>query len=197
MPNSKNTDKKKNEWKPEQRRRSVIHTMKQAILRIVFLFGFLVSAACLQAGTLPNLPEADRILTMEEVKNYWINHLRQSPVPPKPNGLHPEDQRAWQADIETRKSLIQSIRNGDYDIHAKLAQLHQNANFWKTRKNDSDAEAAEGKIRELQEYLARLETLETLRKAAQSQIDAADRLKTIEAEISAIRRSCSEHDSSH
>lgn len=164
--------------------------MKQALSFIVILLAAALSCGLLTAQNLPAIPPSERILTTESVRNFWINTLQQQPVPAKPTGLHPEKQAAWQRDLDSRESLIKGIRNGDRNIDAKLAQLRHNAAAWRKQGNETEADAAETKLREIQEHLARLETLEIQRKAAQSQIDAAERLKGIEAEISAIRASC-------
>lgn len=164
--------------------------MKQAFPFIVILLAAALWCGSLAAQNLPAIPPSERILTTESVKNFWINTLQNQPVPAKPTRLHPEQQAAWQRDLDSRESLIRSIRNGDRNIDAKLAQLGHNAAAWRRQGNETEAEAAEAKAREIHIYLARLATLELQRKAAQSQIDAVERLKNIEAEIAAIRASC-------
>ncbi|MES2922520.1 MAG: hypothetical protein V4819_13285 [Verrucomicrobiota bacterium] len=164
--------------------------MKHAVPFIVILLAIGLSCVSPGAQDLPAIPPSDRILTTESVKNFWLNTLQQQPVPAKPTGLHPEQQAAWQQDLDSRASLIRAIRNGDRNTDAKLAELRHNATAWRQQGNGKDADAAEAKLREIQEHLARLETLEIQRKAAQSQIDAAETLKSIAAEIAAIRECC-------
>ncbi len=164
--------------------------MKKTFPSIVALLAAALSCGLLTARNLPSIPPSERILTIESVRNFWINSLQQQSIPTKPTGLHPEKQAAWQRNLDSRESLITAIRNGDRNIDARLAQLRHNATAWRKQGNETEAEAAEARLREIQEHLALLETLELQRKAAQSQIDAAERLKGIEAEIAAIRASC-------
>lgn len=164
--------------------------MKQIASFLAALLVHGLSCGGLAARSLPAIPPSTRILTTEQVKNYWINSLQHQPVPSKPSGLHPEQQSAWRRNLESLESLIRSVRNGERDTDAKLAQLRHNADAWHQLGNEPEAEAAETKLRVIQGYLALMETLEMQRKAAQSQIDAAERLKGIEAEIAALRASC-------
>ena len=144
----------------------------------------------LAAQSLPTIPPSTRILTQEQVKNFWITSLQHQPIPPQPLGLHPERQSAWERSVVALDALIQSVRHGERDIDAKLVQLLHNAGAWHQLGNEKEAEAAEARLREIQGFLALMETLEMQRRAAQSQIDAAERLRDIEAEISALRAAC-------
>ena len=164
--------------------------MKQAVPFIVILLAAGLSCGSLAAQDLPEIPPSERILTTDSVKNFWLNSLQQQPIPTKPTGLHPEKQEVWQRELDSRESLIKAIRNGERNIDAKLAQLRHNAAAWRRQGNETEAEAAEAKHREIQEHLVLLEILELQRKATKAQIDSAEALKGIEAEIAAIRQSC-------
>lgn len=164
--------------------------MKLVVSFIAGLLALGLSCGGLAAQSLPAIPPSTRILTTDLVKNYWINSLQHKPIPSKPLALHPEQQSAWQRNLESLDFLIRSVRNGERDTDAKLAQLRHNADAWNQLGNEAEAEAAETKLRVIQGYLALMETLEMQRRAAQSQIDAAERVKNIEAEIAALRASC-------
>lgn len=164
--------------------------MKLAFSFFAGLLAFGLSCGGLAAQSMPAIPPSTRILTTVQVKSYWVNSLQYLPVPSKPLGLHPQQQSAWQRNLESINSLIRSVRNGDRDTDAKLAQLRHNADAWHQLGNEPEAEAAETKLRLIQGYLALMDTLEMQRRAAQSQIDAAERVKNIEAEIAALRAAC-------
>lgn len=164
--------------------------MKHPASVIAILIAAVLSCEIARAQLLPAIPPSGRILTTGDVKNYWLNTLQNQPVPPKPTGLHPERQAGWQRDLDSRESMIRSIRKGDRNIDAKVAELTHNAEAWRRQGNEKEAEAAETKLREIRRHLALLETLELQRQAARSQIDAAERLKGIEARIAELRASC-------
>jgi hypothetical protein len=143
----------------------------------------------LLAAPMPDLPSSERILTLENVRSYWINTLQARPIPTKPLGLHPERQSEWQRKLNQRNALIESLRRGDYDTDANLAALRHNAAVWRQQGKLAEAEAADARIREINEHLSRMATLEMQRRAAQSQIDSAQRLKEMAAALSELNSS--------
>lgn len=142
---------------------------------------------------MPQIPPSDRVLSVQEVKNFWINTIKKMPIPNKPTGLHPEKRHQWHAKLEWRKGFISDVRNGVYDTNAKLVQLKHNADAWHRQGNEKKSQVAKVQLREMNEHLARLEVLELQRRAAQAQINAAEKIRALEEEISLLRSSCS-HD---
>jgi hypothetical protein len=137
--------------------------------------------------TLPEIPGSSRVITFPQVRNFWIRALQAKPVPPKPNGLHPDRQSTWSRALADRNATIEAIRNGDHDTEALLVLHSHNAAAWRLSGNEEAAMAEEATLRELREHLARMHTLEFLARAAQSQIDSAERLRNIEAELESLR----------
>ncbi|MEM9238307.1 MAG: hypothetical protein AAGB14_16165, partial [Verrucomicrobiota bacterium] len=80
------------------------------------LFHLLLLGFPLCAAELPTIPASDRILSSQEVKNYWLNVLHRKPLPPKSTGLHPQKQQARQDEIVRRRKLISGIRAGSHDL---------------------------------------------------------------------------------
>ena len=58
------------------------------------LLSLYLAAMAVRAEQLPAIPVSSRILDLEQVKNFWVNTLSRKPIPPKPTGLHPEQQAA-------------------------------------------------------------------------------------------------------
>jgi hypothetical protein len=140
-----------------------------------------------EADKLPVLPEPQRVLTIRDVKNYWLNTLAAAPIPPRPLGLHPEEQRAWDRAVARRKDCIAAIKRGDYDTEARLAQFEHNIVAWRNSGDEKKARAEERKLLELREHIARMETMEEQKRAAAAQLEANQRLQRIEAEVSSLR----------
>lgn len=143
------------------------------------------------AEQLVPIPPSDRVFTVTEIKNFWVNALRKLPMPKKPSGLHPEAQEEWRRNLNRRRAFVNSVRAGDYDTQAVIVQLGHNTEAWRWRGEEEKAEATLKKLRMRQEHLARMELLEMQRRAATTQIEALENLKAIEIELSALRSSCS------
>ena len=159
--------------------------------RALTCFGlFLALVTFGRAQSFPSIPASDRVLTTQEVKNFWINKTLRTPVPPKPTGLHPHAQARWSARLRERHSFVEAIRSGQFDTKARLTKLEHNIQAWQTRDNEEKARESERDLRELREHLSRLETLRLQRKAARAQIDAAERVAELEAEIYRLQRLC-------
>lgn len=152
-----------------------------------FLLLFLGLCLPLAAESFPAVPASDRVLTVAEVKNYWVNTIAKRPLPPKPTGLYPEKQAQWQQRVEQRQELMKSVRGGSYDTDAKLAALNHNVEAWRLQGDETKRTEAERQLNEFKEHLARLATLEAQRRAAEAVIEMADRVRSLEAEISSLR----------
>jgi hypothetical protein len=152
---------------------------------------FLLLACSLKAGNLPSVPPSDRVLSTEEVKNYWLNAIPKKKLPPKANGLHPEDQAHRERVIQQRKNLMQQVRQGVHDTDAKLATLAHNVDAHTKRGEDQKAKHAEERLFALREHLSKLATLEVQRETARKLAEAHDQIAGLESEISALRQTIS------
>ncbi len=141
----------------------------------------------LAASDFPAIPDSTRILSREEVKNFWVNHLRRRPLPPRPNGLHPERQRAWDQAIAQRRSRIRAIRNGHHDTRAQLVRLEHNAEAWDRLGLPEQAKEVEARLYTLREHLATIAKLEAEKRLWIRLGEALDRIDELEREISNLR----------
>lgn len=137
---------------------------------------------------LPAIPPSDRVITVQEVRNFWINQLLRLPIPTKPSGLYPQEQAAWRSRLNARKATLTAIESGHYGTEAKIVQLTHNAHAWRLKGNETEAKKAETELRNIELHLAKLATLSLQREAAQAQIDSAERIRAIEAEVSTCRQ---------
>jgi hypothetical protein len=143
------------------------------------------------------IPPSDRILTVEEVKNFWINSVQCLPVPPEPSGLHPRAKEQWRDGLRRRQSFVRAVRSGVHDTRAIQVQLRHNARTWRLRGNEDEADTVTKQLRKLREHLARMNALKAQRRSALAQIAATEKLAAIEAELAALRSSCSSGCCSH
>ena len=116
-----------------------------------------------QAGAmvLPEIPNSPRILTTEEVKNFWVNRM---PVPSAPSQLRSDYARAnvgYHRQIGERHRLVQEIRAGRLDKEAKMAMLRHNIVAYRMH----------GKNDELLALSAELDTLERAELKDQQQME--------------------------
>lgn len=123
---------------------------------------------------LPAIPPSDRVITVQEVRNFWINQLLRLPIPAKPSGLYPQEQAAWRSRLNARKATLTAIETGHYGTEAKIAQLTHNAHAWRLKGNETEAKKAETELRSIELQLAKQETLRLQREAAQAQIQCRD-----------------------
>lgn len=140
----------------------------------------------LAALELPAIPASDRVLTREEVKNFWMNHIQRSPLPPKGTGLHPDVQRAHAQAKVDRAKLIQRIKAGDFDTRAQLARLEHNVDALEKLGDMEAAKATEERLHKLREHLATLAKLQADRELAKRASEALDRIAALEAEIATL-----------
>ena len=143
------------------------------------------------AGELPSLPISSRVLTEAEVKNYWVNTIRKRPVPPKPTRLHMDALGKWQADLNERVTMVESIRGGACDLEARLACLAHNTDAWELQGEPEKARKTEQRLLRLREHLAKMAALEARRRAAEQAIADAARIRALESEISQLRQEIS------
>lgn len=151
-----------------------------------FLFLLLVATPAL-ALELPGIPPSDRILSLEQVRNFWINSIRGARMPPRPNGLHPKEQEKWDRQLAERRRLVRAIREGTHDTRAQLARLEHNAAAWDRLGDDTRAAQAEERLHALREHLAKLAELEERRRLWVKLGESLDRIDALEAEISSLR----------
>lgn len=156
-------------------------------LLILFILCLMLPGSLRASDFLPSIPRSDRVITVQEVRNFWINRLLRLPIPTKPSGLYPQEQAAWRSRLNARKATLTAIESGHYGTEAKIAQLTHNAHAWRLRGNEKEAKNAEAELRRIELHLAKLATLQLQREAAQAQIDSAERIRALEAEVSSCR----------
>jgi hypothetical protein len=112
---------------------------------LVFLF-----AASAWAQDLPTIPDSDRILTQDEVKNFWINSL---PVAQEPSRLARNYKgliEAYHEQIRSRQSFIAMIQSGEYDLQARIAMLRHNVATYRLKGAEEKAAALEERLEDLE-----------------------------------------------
>ncbi|BCX48483.1 hypothetical protein HAHE_23910 [Haloferula helveola] len=139
------------------------------------------------SGALPEIPRSDRVLSLDEVKNYWINTLCRAPLPAKGNGLHPEQQQRRVAAEQQILDRIRQIREGKHDTAAQLARLAHNADAYDKLGDAAAAGETEARLFALREHLAKLAKLEAERALAEKLDEELDRIDSLEAEISSLK----------
>lgn len=143
--------------------------MSSQPVRVLFLIYLL--AAALHSEPLPAIPASSRILTIEQVANFWVNTLSRKPVPSKPSGLHPERQAAWQRAFDDRRATILSVTHGYREGEARLAMLAHNSAAWRRQGNEQAALAADAELRRWAKHLSVMDTLAVWRQVGQTQIE--------------------------
>jgi hypothetical protein len=148
---------------------------------------FLAALAPLSAADFPVIPPSDRVLTVQEVKSYWLNRLRAQPLPPETTRLHPEKAAARRAEIRRRRALMEDIRAGHHDLAARLVCLSHNLEAWSRRGEDAKSDACEQRLIRLREHVATLAALEARREAAVKVGEAAERMAAMSEEIRRLK----------
>ena len=157
------------------------------MVRLASLAGILLAAATPVDAGMPVIPPSERILSLDEVKNFWIHSLRGRPIPPKPSGLYPERIAAWRSALRSRRDRIEAIRGGIHDTEARLAQLAHNAEAHRRRGDEAGRHRSERELFELREHLATLAKLQAERRAAQDLSRAARQVDALASEVSSLR----------
>jgi hypothetical protein len=148
---------------------------------------FLSALAPLSAAQFPLVPPSDRVLTVEQVKSYWVNRLRSQALPPKATLLHPEKNTARRTEIQRRRLLMEDIRAGQHDLAARLVCLNHNVEAWSRLGEEAKSDACEQRLIRLREHVAKLATLEARREAAVKVGEAADRTAAMSEEIQRLK----------
>lgn len=148
---------------------------------------FLSALSPLMAADFPVVPASNRVLSVDEVKNFWIHSIKAEPLPPKPTRLYPEKQAARARVIAQRRSLIEEVRSGQHDLAARLVSLSHNVEAWTRLGDDRKSLEAEQRLLMLREHIAKLATLEAQRSAAVKVGEAADRVTELSDEIQRLK----------
>lgn len=104
-----------------------------------FLLALLVTAATARAQNFPQIPESQRVLSLLEVKNYWVNRL---PRPTEPGRLDRGYKTLiveYHQRVGERHRLIQAIQAGTYDRLAKVVMLRHNIQAFRLKGDDASA----------------------------------------------------------
>ena len=148
---------------------------------------FLAALAPLSAADFPVVPRSDRVLTVQEVKTFWLNRLRSQALPPEATLLHPEKDAARRNEIHRRRALMEQIRAGQHDLAARLVCLSHNVEAWSRLGDEEKSDAVEQRLIRLREHVAKLATLEAQRDAAVKVGEAADRMAAMSEEIQQLK----------
>jgi len=148
---------------------------------------FLAALAPLSAAHFPVVPPSDSVLTVQQVKAFWVSRLRSQPLPRKSTPLLPEKNAARRAEIQRRRGLMEEIRAGQHDLAARLVCLSHNVEAWSRLGDETKSEAAEQRLIRLREHVAKLATLEARREAAVKVGEAAERMATMGEEIQRLK----------
>jgi ubiquinone biosynthesis protein Coq4 len=151
----------------------------------------LLVVASLRAADLPAIPPSDKILTVEQVKNYWLNAIPKTKLPAKGNGLHPEQQAARAQAITRLRTQMTEIKQGRHDIDARVASLVHNVDAYTKLGEEEKAKMAEERLFALREHLSKLATLEVQRDTARKLGEATDRIASLEREINTLQQTIS------
>jgi hypothetical protein len=148
---------------------------------------FLAALAPLSAADFPLVPPSDRVLTVEQVKTFWVNRLRSQALPQKATLLHPEKNSTRSTEIQRRLGLMEEIRAGHHDLAARLVCLSHNVEAWSRLGDETKSDASEQRLIRLREHVAKLVTLEAQREAAVKVGEAADRMAAMSEEIQQLK----------
>ena len=154
-------------------------------MRTIVLLLALLAPLTTRAVELPKIPASTRILTTEEVQNYWFNTLRNQPRPKRPSGLYPLQQRMWDREREAEKARLRAILNGKYQSEALLAALTHNVEVYRALEKWEALAATQSEIQRILEHRSKMAALEAQRQSAERVANAAER------EASAAERAAS------
>lgn len=154
---------------------------------IVFAVLWFILGGALAAAGLPAIPDSERVVTRQEVKNYWIHHIRHAPVASRPLGLEPEKQRAWDARMAARQARIRAILAGNHDLDARHAQLQHNLEAWRLQENAEEVAKVEAELQRLREHLARMAALKAEKERSERATEAERRARHLEQENRSLR----------
>ncbi len=109
---------------------------------------FLSALTPLTAADFPLVPRSDRVLTVNEVKRFWIDRLgtRSSEAPQR---------RMESADKSRETEVADEIRSGHHDVAARLVCLSHNIEAWTRLGNMEKAQESRRKLLRLRQCLAK------------------------------------------
>ena len=114
-----------------------------------------LTAAAASAATFPEIPASQRILSQQEVKNYWVNKM---PTPAEPSRLARSYKTLivnYHKQVGERHRLIQAIRAGKHDRLAKIVMLRHNIKAYTSMGKHAKAAALNNELIALETALAR------------------------------------------
>ena len=112
------------------------------------------------AADMPEIPNSYRVITVEQVKNYWIAKLPRALQPSRLSRNYAQENSLYHQRVGERHRLIREIRAGRHDYQAKVVMLRHNIVAWRLR-GDND------KVLELGEELEALEKAEAAKRQEQ------------------------------
>lgn len=139
---------------------------------------------------MPKIPQSERILTFQEVKNFWMNEIIHASFPREPSGLYPREQAEWRNALRARNEKLRDIRCGLFDEEARIAQLRHNSHAWRLKGHEQQANLLDAELRKITLYRAQLESLQFQRQALQNQVDLIVKIDELKRQIEAWSRCC-------
>ena len=160
----------------------ILGNTRQTTMRaLVLCLSLLVAIATIPipsapAQELPEIPDSLRILSIQEVKNYWVNMM---PEPLEPSRL----KRGYDSliveyhrQVGERHRLIQEIRAGEYDGYAQIIMLRHNLQAYLLRGDDAQVVALDAELAELEAAARREEAERANQDRLERLIAATERL---------------------
>ena len=139
-------------------------------MRAILLTLFFVAVLAIPGrADMPLIPNSARIITLEEVKNYWVNRL---PVPTQPSRLMRDHHKLivhYHKEIGERHRLVQAIRAGKHDEEAKIVMLEHNIYAYLLKHDDA-------KVAELTAELGKLQAVAKREREKRAEADRIERL---------------------
>ena len=160
-------------------------------MRSLFFFCILLS---LPLHAFPAIPASTRILTAKEVQNFWFNYYRRLPLPPKPNGLHPEQLPAWRSAVNKRTSLLKKLHAGEYYQKAQLIALRHNIDAYQKLGKQEQVQSLSSELRLFELHQAQMNMTKAQTQKAEAEAAAAEQVgKAAQAVEAAAKQSSQNH----
>ena len=156
-------------------------TRRTTMRALVLCFSLMIVTATIlipsaPAQELPEIPDSLRILSIQEVKNYWVNRM---PEPREPSRL----KRGYgglivdyHRQVGERYRLIQAIRAGEYDGYARIIMLRHNLQVYLLKGDDAQVTALDAELAELEAAAQREEAERANQDRLERLIAATERL---------------------
>ena len=142
----------------------------------ISLLILLATATVAQAGQFPEIPESERVLSQQEVKNYWANRM---PQPDEPSRLDRGYQSLiihYHQQVGERHRLIKAIRAGKHDRLAKTVMLRHNIQAYVLKGDDAQVAKLGTELAEIEAVVQREEKERTNQDRLERLIAATERL---------------------